>query len=133
MYLSGDPVAQVEVDMTNGVAANRYIHTDALGSPVVVTNGPHVEQERGEYEPYGLVINRPLRDGPGYTGHAEDAGSGLNYMQQRYYDPQIGRFIGVDPATISSNTGANFSRYWYANNNPYRFTDPDGRFARGEG
>ena len=25
------------------------------------------------------------------------------------------------------NTGASFNRYWYANNNPYRFTDPDGR------
>ena len=23
--------------------------------------------------------------------------------------------------------GGNFNRYWYANNNPYRFTDPDGR------
>lgn len=23
----------------------------------------------------------------------------------------------------------NFNRYWYANNNPYRFTDPDGRYS----
>ncbi|MGN7830212.1 hypothetical protein ACTJI2_01190 [Pseudoxanthomonas sp. 22568] len=26
-------------------------------------------------------------------------------------------------------TGTNFNRYWYANNSPYRFTDPDGRIA----
>lgn len=48
-------------------------------------------------------------------------------MQQRYYDPMIGRFLSTDPVTANSATGANFNRYWYANNNPYKFTDPDGR------
>ena len=51
---------------------------------------------------------------------------------QRYYDPQIGRFLSVDPVTANSGTGANFNRYWYANNNPYRFTDPDGRRSKEE-
>jgi RHS repeat-associated protein len=46
---------------------------------------------------------------------------------QRYYDPGIGRFLSVDPVTANPNTGANFNRYAYANNNPYKFTDPDGR------
>jgi hypothetical protein len=32
-----------------------------------------------------------------------------------------------DPVVANSNTGANFNRYSYANNNPYKFTDPDGR------
>jgi len=32
-----------------------------------------------------------------------------------------------DPVRANPNTGANFNRYAYANNNPYRFTDPDGR------
>jgi uncharacterized protein RhaS with RHS repeats len=48
-------------------------------------------------------------------------------MQQRYYDPQIGRFLSVDPVTAYSNPVGAFNRYWYANNNPYKFTDPDGR------
>jgi uncharacterized protein RhaS with RHS repeats len=48
-------------------------------------------------------------------------------MQQRYYDPAIGRFLSVDPASTNPNTGASFSRYSYANDNPYRFVDPDGR------
>src|SRR3546814_9136437 len=50
-------------------------------------------------------------------------------MQQRYYDPRVGRFWSVDPVTVDS-VGGNFNRYWYANNNPYRFTDPDGRQAK---
>ena len=103
-----------------------YIHTDALGSPVAITNSSGVVIERTVYEPYGAVINRPLNNRPGYTGHVEDAVTGLNYMQQRYYDPQLGRFLSNDPVTATS-VGGNFNRYWYANNNPYRFTDPDGR------
>ena len=37
------------------------------------------------------------------------------------------RFLSVDPVKTDQRDGANFNRYWYANNNPYRFTDPDGR------
>lgn len=43
------------------------------------------------------------------------------------------RFLSVDPVQAQPNTGANFNRYWYGNNNPYRFTDPDGRLSRGDG
>ncbi|HWT20866.1 MAG TPA: RHS repeat-associated core domain-containing protein, partial [Variovorax sp.] len=56
-----------------------------------------------------------------------DSFTQLSYMQQRYYDPLIGRFMSNDPVASSSTDGANFNRYWYANNNPYAFTDPDGR------
>jgi uncharacterized protein RhaS with RHS repeats len=50
-------------------------------------------------------------------------------MQQRYYDPVAGRFLSVDPITTDAKTGSSFNRYVYGNNNPYRFTDPDGRSA----
>jgi RHS repeat-associated protein len=49
------------------------------------------------------------------------------YMQQRYYEPLAGRFLSVDPVTTDANTGGSFNRYDYANNSPYRYTDPDGR------
>jgi len=38
------------------------------------------------------------------------------------------RFLSPDPVDVSASDGANFNRYWYANNNPYRYRDPDGRF-----
>lgn len=41
--------------------------------------------------------------------------------------PASARFLSVDPVTVNTQTGANINRYWYANDNPYRFTDPDGR------
>jgi len=105
----------------------RYIHTDALGTPVALTSASRTVIEISEYEPYGQVINRPVKAGPGYTGHVMDISTGLAYMQQRYYDPSLGRFLSVDPVTADPNTGANFNRYKYANNNPYKYIDPDGR------
>jgi len=47
-------------------------------------------------------------------------------MQQRYYDPQAGRFLSTDPVPADGN-GGSFNRYEYAKDNPYRYTDPDGR------
>lgn len=110
-----------------------YYHTDALGSPVAITDESGDVIERREYEPYGKQLDGSLAGGPGYTGHVSDAETGLSYMQQRYYDPGIGRFLSVDPVMANGNTGGNFNRYWYANNNTYTFVDPDGEFARGAG
>ncbi|WP_295941221.1 RHS repeat-associated core domain-containing protein [uncultured Xanthomonas sp.] len=105
----------------------RYIHTDGLGSVVLVTDKDRNPVTRSEYEPYGSLLNRPIMDGPGYTGHVIDAATGLNYMQQRYYDPGLGEFISTDPVSAYENPFKGFNRYLYANGNPYTFKDPDGR------
>lgn len=106
-----------------------YIHTDALGSPVAVTDASGNVIEREVYEPYGSPITHPPSDQPGFTGHVADSQTNLTYMQQRYYDSQVGRFLSVDPITAHSNPAEAFNRYWYGNNNPYAFTDLDGRQA----
>ncbi|MEN1970856.1 RHS repeat-associated core domain-containing protein [Luteimonas sp. MJ204] len=130
VYLGGTLIASHERPASGvGGTVVKYQHTDALGSPVVVTRQDRSMVEETEYEPYGQVLNRPMHDGTGYTGHVEDAATGLVYMQQRYYDPEIGRFLSVDPVTAYSMPGSNFNRYWYGNNNPYRFIDPDGRYV----
>ena len=104
-----------------------YYYTDSLHSAVAVTDAHGNVLERTYYAPYGQVLNRDLRDGPGYTGHEEDPETGLVYMQQRYYCPECGRFLSVDPIGVDPTSGGNFNRYEYANDNPYRYTDPDGR------
>lgn len=112
-----------------GAQTVRYIHTDALGSVVAITDENRNVVERREYEPYGAQLTPVVQDGPGYTGHVQDAATGLTYMQQRYFDPQIGLFLSIDPVTAYSNPVRQFHRYRYANNNPYKFTDPDGRVS----
>jgi RHS repeat-associated protein len=121
LLLAGAPAHAVTVT---------YMHTDAQGSVVAETDEDRNIVQRYEYEPYGLPLApTTVDDAPGYTGHVHDADSGLLYMQQRYYDAQTGRFLSIDPVGVSSGNGANFNRYAYANNNPYTFIDPDGRYA----
>ena len=104
-----------------------YYYNDAQGSPVVAADAQGNVIERTDYAPYGATLNRPIHDGPGYTGHEEDSATGLTYMQQRFYDSQSGQFISTDPVLPDGGTGASFNRYAYASDNPYRYTDPDGR------
>lgn len=113
----------------DGTAAERirYIHTDALGSPVATTDENGLVLDRTSYEPFGAVVDSPTREGPGFTGHVVDRSTGLTYMQQRYMDPQLGRFLSVDPIAAKNAPASMFNRYHYANGNPYRFYDPDGR------
>jgi RHS repeat-associated protein len=106
-----------------------YIHTDALGSPVLETNAQAQVVRQVDYRAYGMEVMDAPRPGPGYTGHYRDVGTGLVYMQQRYYDPMVGRFLSVDPVPADPKSGTNFNRYWYANNSPYSFLDPDGRYS----
>ena len=82
---------------------------------------------RTSYEAYGNTAAGATPRDIGFTGHVNDADTGLVYMQQRYYDPIAGRFQSVDPVTTDANSGQSFNRYEYANSNPYRYTDPDGR------
>lgn len=104
-----------------------YLHTDARGSVMTETDSTGNVIKRTAYEPYGGVIGGNLQNGPGFTGHVGDAVTGLNYMQQRYYDSQLGIFISADPVAAYGKPVGQFHRYRYANNNPYTNTDPDGR------
>ena len=87
---------------------------------------------REEYSPYGnkLLNQDAMSDNVrGYTGHVHDTETGLTYMQARYYDPEIGRFMNTDPVGFKTNNPVSFNRYAYGNNNPYKYTDPKGKFA----
>lgn len=104
----------------------RYQHTDMLGSVVAESDANGVITSRSYYEPFGKRMGGD-KPGIGYTGHLQDEDLGLTYMQARYYDPLIGRFYANDP--IGFRDVHSFNRYAYANNNPYKYVDPDGRAA----
>src|SRR5690606_27004853 len=129
IYLQGSLVAERTRGLSGSTATITYQHTDALGSPVAKTNASRVVIQRREYEPYGKLLNAPLESGPGYTGHDTDPDTQYVYMQQRYYDPRVGRFWSVDPVTAYDDPVAQFNRYAYARSNPYRYVDPDGRVS----
>jgi RHS repeat-associated protein len=129
IYLGGSLVAIREVAFANNAVTTKYQHTDALGSPVAVSNEAGAVVERTNYDPYGGAIGKMV-EGVGYTGHVMDPATGLTYMQQRYYDQSVGRFLSVDPIATNPNSGQGFNVYQYAANSPYRFVDPDGRVEK---
>ncbi|MCV2231764.1 RHS repeat-associated core domain-containing protein [Acholeplasma manati] len=62
-----------------------------------------------------------------YRGYRYDLETGFYYLQSRYYNPQIGRFISPDSINYlnpMSNSGENL--YTYTANNPVMYTDSTG-------
>jgi RHS repeat-associated protein len=120
IYMHNHMLAEV------GPGGVQYDHTDGLGSPVARTDANRALISQTRYEPYGYTAAGAV-PGIGFTGHVNDVDTALVYMQQRYYDPVAGRFLSIDPVTTDEDTGDSFNRYAYAENNPYRYVDPDGR------
>ena len=66
-----------------------------------------------------IVQRNPLR----YRGYYYDRETHLYYLQSRYYDASVGRFISPD-SLLGGRAGLN--RYAYCLNNPVRYIDPSG-------
>lgn len=66
----------------------------------------------------------PLR----YRGYYYDAETGFYYLQSRYYDPAICRFINADTfATTDANGFLSANMFAYCENNPVMRTDESGK------
>jgi RHS repeat-associated protein len=78
------------------------------------------------FTPYGnRVQTAAAREELGYIGERHDAETGLMYLNARYYDPAVGRF--VSPDTYSpTRPGVGVNRYAYAANDPVNKADPGG-------
>ncbi|MFT4928828.1 MAG: RHS repeat-associated protein [Phenylobacterium sp.] len=97
-----------------------------LGDKLIAKEGvmPVSTNSRMHYKPFGDSIETP-KDDVGYTGHKFDTDLGWSYMQQRYMDPVLARFMQNDPVGFTGDV-TTYNRYSYVGNNPYKYTDPDG-------
>ena len=65
-----------------------------------------------------------------YRGYYYDTETGLYYLNSRYYDPSIGRFINADDISYIQPTDINgLNLFAYCGNNPVMHTDPTGNFV----
>jgi len=119
VYLNGEPLAKIDAE---GVS---YIHTDHLGTPVMMSDSSGAKVWEIEARPFG--------DGAAVTGDGSlnlrfpgqyyDAESGLNYNYFRDYHPGIGRYVEADPIGIQKSLN---HLYNYVQNNPANKKDPSG-------
>ncbi|WP_089971211.1 RHS repeat-associated core domain-containing protein [Lihuaxuella thermophila] len=59
-----------------------------------------------------------------------DKVTGLYYLQNRYYNPDTGRFLTRDPDSGEEMEPLTLNKYIYAGNNPVMNIDPDGNFFK---
>ena len=117
-----------------------YYLTDNLGSVRVTVDQYGDPVGYDDYYPFGKVMpgrsnntSNP-HDAYKFTGKELDQENGidLEYFGARYYDPEIGRWLSVDPILNKKpdalvNKGyLNVSPYNYAFNNPVILVDPNG-------
>ena len=112
-----------------------YYDTDAVGSVRVVTDAQGQVVARHDFLPFGeeLSPQTPPHDKKLFTGQERDVETGQDYVGARYYQAAIGRFTTIDPVqAISENLTdpQRWNRYVYVQENPLRYIDPDGRWAR---
>jgi RHS repeat-associated protein len=125
---------------TPGVSQNvngtdSYFHSDWLGSTRYLTDSTgNTATAAPRYTAFGERSNalglQPPSDYQfagewGYQTEwaaSYEPGTGLEYLQQRYYDPAVGRFLSPD--TLSFAGG--FNLFSYAANDPVMNLDPDG-------
>ena len=109
--LQGDVTAILN---TSGTAVVTYTY-DAWGN-ILTTTGTMAET---------LGAVNPLR----YRGYVYDTETQFYYLQSRYYDPEIGRFINAD-ALVSTGQGIlGNNMFAYCLNNPTNYADPTGTFG----
>ncbi len=114
--------------LVDGVAS--YMHRDHLASVRAITDASGALIERTAYSPYGAEDNEagltnPTPEEHGFIGERHEASAGLQYLNARYYDPDLGRFIKPDWWEVTQ-AGVGTNRYAYSFNDPVNQSVPKG-------
>jgi len=111
-----------------------YYVLNAQGDVVRIVDGSRNVVASYSYDPWGKLLSssgtlanvNPLR----YRGYYYDSETGFYYLQSRYYDPEIGRFINADSYASTDATGLlSTNMFAYCENDPVNKSDPTGEVA----
>jgi len=101
---------------------------------VVDSNNAVVETT--DYYPFGAIRfdnqTNNYNEKRKYIGQEYDAETSLSYLNARYYNGTIGRFVTQDPVFWGNQNLSDpqsLNAYSYANNNPITLSDPSGKWA----
>jgi RHS repeat-associated protein len=105
-----------------------YIHSGRLQEPLCVTDKGGQVVWKAEYLSFGRAVisvdrvRQPLR----LPGQYHDDEAGLHYAVARYYAPDLGRFLSMDPHRVP---GASLNYYTYCDGDPVNRVDPTGEIS----
>ena len=110
-----------------------YYVTNLQGDVMFLVDGKGNEVAAYTYDPYGKVLTatgtmaeiNPLR----YRGYYQDNETGFYYLQSRYYDPTICRFINADSYASTGQGLLGYNMFAYCTNAPIIFNDPAGHIG----
>lgn len=104
-----------------------WLANDHQSTAVVAVDADTQQASIRRQTPYGTTRgNSPTwPNDKGFVGGTKDP-TGLTHLGAREYDPEIGRFISVDPLQDLSDP-QQWNSYAYANNSPITNADPSGQ------
>ncbi|MDQ0473263.1 RHS repeat-associated core domain-containing protein [Labrys wisconsinensis] len=125
------PTPETKREAVPGLAVQSYtLLKDHLGSQRIVADGTGTPATSSSYGPFGFQragLTAPAnatRESKAFIGERQDE-TGLIYLNARYYDPRIARFVSPDWWDPTQD-GVGTNRYAYADNNPVNVRDPSG-------
>jgi RHS repeat-associated protein len=106
-----------------------YLYSDQVDSARMTTTPSSSTIPTRRYTAYGdkfaADTHSPLATAFNDGGHMDD-GTGLVYINARYYDPNLGLFISPDTLIPDPSNVLDYNRYVYARGNPVSNYDPTG-------
>jgi RHS repeat-associated protein len=108
-------------------AVTTWIHRDHLKTIRMTTDDTGAADERSNYTPYGDRFPG-MSLSKGFIGERHDPETGLIFLNARYYDPVLARFVSPDDWDPTLE-GVGVNRYAYAGNDPVNRSDPNGHFT----
>ena len=110
------------------------ITNNPRGDVVAMTDQNREVVATYEYDSWGNVLKSDAKgiaaENPfGYAGYMYDKEIGMYYLIERYYNPEHGVFLSVDPDPGDEDDPVTMNGYTYADNNPVMMTDLDGKWA----
>lgn len=119
----------------SGLPKTYYYVKNLQGDVLGIIDGGGNVKAAYRYNAWGELLSatgelaelNPIR----YRGYYYDSETGLYYLQSRYYDPVVGRFLNTDASSNLAANGAfiSYNLFSYCLNNPLKYADPNGEIA----
>ena len=123
----GRRVAMRQIDGPSDTLS--FLLADHLGSTSTVVDAGGNAVGSQKYYPFGRTRSGTVPTDKLFTGHQKEGS--LYFMQARFYDPTLGRFLSPDSIVPGYGNPQALNRYSYVLNNPLRYTDRTGRCHSG--